>query len=516
MKRAAALPAAVLTALALGTAFSGENENVVFSLISPAEFTEIGPGDTLEVSLFASGIVEAKQVEIVIEVSPVEAFDLDGSRYDPLTSLFSLGPGLDRLGGGQVRGGGASVLLPVNGEGSLGTFYIVTSPEFDQQTEATITVLLISIGPSFTVRDEFDQQTLALSITVNPGAVIVGEPSLSAATPVDVAADPSPTGAGNVLDGSRGEVTFSVLHLDSSGIAAEGHSITWSISNQGGDAVFLLDDEPTKIASNSAMTVMTTSDSEGKASITLDAEGGAAAVPTTVRVNASTSAPNSVGESRELAVEFSATWDVAVPSELSTFTGERTPTDQILLRWATTSQSGNVGWEVFRSVDAVAEFDRVGQIVPGAGTVDNYLVYEFLDDQVPPAAEVVSYYLRQISLDGSSSRSGILDVAIMPVIPGTVGLPADYRLAQNYPNPFNPYTAIEFDLVSETPVKLTVYDAAGRTVRHLIDTLAMRPGRYRTHWDGRDDAARPVGSGVYFYSLECSGFRSAGRMVLLR
>ena len=516
MKRAAAATVAALTALTLGAAFSGENENVEFTLISPTAFTQVGPGDTLEVSLFASGIVEAKQVEIVIEVSPPAAFDLDGSHYDPSTSLFSLGLGLDRPGGGQMRGGGASVLLPVSGDGSLGTFYLVTSPEFDNQTEASITVLFISIGPSFAVRDEFDQEALALSIAVNSGAVVAGEPLLRATTTADVAADPSPAGSGNVLDGSRGEVTFQVQFFDSSGAAAAGQPISWSISNEGGDSVLLLDDGPTEIASNSAMTLITTSDSDGAASITLDAEGGPAAVPTTTAVIASTSAPNSLGEPRELTVEFSVTWDVAVPSELSTFTGEHTSADQILLRWGTASQSGNLGWEVFRSVDGAETFDSVGQIVPGAGTVDDYLTYEFLDDQVPSAAEVISYYLRQTNLDGSSSRSGILDVPIVPSGPEKLALPVEYRLAQNYPNPFNPSTVIEFDLVSETPVELTVYDVAGRKVRLLIDSPAMRPGRYRSHWDGRDDAARPVGNGVYFYGLECSGFRSAGRMVLVR
>jgi flagellar hook assembly protein FlgD len=35
-------------------------------------------------------------------------------------------------------------------------------------------------------------------------------------------------------------------------------------------------------------------------------------------------------------------------------------------------------------------------------------------------------------------------------------------------------------------------------------------------WDGRDDAGRPVGSGVYFYRLEAGSFRESRPMTILR
>ncbi|MEJ2720825.1 MAG: glycosyl hydrolase, partial [bacterium] len=46
---------------------------------------------------------------------------------------------------------------------------------------------------------------------------------------------------------------------------------------------------------------------------------------------------------------------------------------------------------------------------------------------------------------------------------------ADVELMQNYPNPFNPTTTISFLLPSDTEVRLSVYDVAGRLIRTLID-----------------------------------------------
>jgi choice-of-anchor B domain-containing protein len=86
-------------------------------------------------------------------------------------------------------------------------------------------------------------------------------------------------------------------------------------------------------------------------------------------------------------------------------------------------------------------------------------------------------------------------------------------LRGNFPNPFNPTTAIRYDLAAGGPVKLRIYDAGGRLVRVLYDG-PQAAGPQAITWDGRNDGAAPVASGVYFYRLEAPGYEAESRMVL--
>ncbi|MGH7492593.1 MAG: FlgD immunoglobulin-like domain containing protein [bacterium] len=94
-------------------------------------------------------------------------------------------------------------------------------------------------------------------------------------------------------------------------------------------------------------------------------------------------------------------------------------------------------------------------------------------------------------------------------------IPSGNRLYPNYPNPFNPTTEIRFDLREATHVQLLIYDLASRVVRHLIDG-EYQPGKHFASWDGRDDAARPLASGVYLYKLRAGNFQMQRKLVLMK
>ena len=68
--------------------------------------------------------------------------------------------------------------------------------------------------------------------------------------------------------------------------------------------------------------------------------------------------------------------------------------------------------------------------------------------------------------------------------------------------------------------ELVVYSPMGELVRTFV-LGPQNPGKYHIVWDGRDDAGRELGSGVYFYRLktnpeEASDWRIAGRTILVR
>ena len=337
------------------------------------------------------------------------------------------------------------------------------------------------------------------------------DPTLSAGSDTDASLDFSAVGSGDAADGSEGEVTFSVNFTDASGGAAAGQEITWSVTNNGSESVFLVSPEVVEIAAGTTGNVTTTTGDDGSAAGTFDAEGDKSAGSTSVSITASTTADNSDGESRELSVSFSATWDVPVAAELASVTGEYTLDSTVFLQWAVASQTNNLGWEVYRSIDQV-RFDQVGDLIPGDGTLDGYRTYSFMDVE-PPEADAAFYYLKQLDLDGKSSRSSLIEVSLSV---DAIRLPTVNALWQNYPNPFNPETIIGFDLVEESMVTVTIYDVTGQIVATLAEGNTMRAGHHEIVWNGLSRSGIKVASGVYFYQLQTSGFTSVKRMTLLQ
>jgi hypothetical protein len=99
-----------------------------------------------------------------------------------------------------------------------------------------------------------------------------------------------------------------------------------------------------------------------------------------------------------------------------------------------------------------------------------------------------------------------------------------YQLFQNYPNPFAASTSISYSVpgakgesggAASRWVILSVYDAAGRLVRTLVDG-EQSPGRHRATWDGKDSSGKPVANAVYFSMLRSGSFKSVVKMVVLK
>lgn len=88
-------------------------------------------------------------------------------------------------------------------------------------------------------------------------------------------------------------------------------------------------------------------------------------------------------------------------------------------------------------------------------------------------------------------------------------------LHPNVPNPFTSATEIRFALAETGPVRLRIYDPAGRLVRTLVDAAMPAGPAPAVRWDGRDDAGRPVGAGLYLLKLESAAGAESRRMLRL-
>ena len=88
--------------------------------------------------------------------------------------------------------------------------------------------------------------------------------------------------------------------------------------------------------------------------------------------------------------------------------------------------------------------------------------------------------------------------------------PNEFVLSQNYPNPFNPTTTIDFSLVKEDYVRLTIFDNLGRVISRLV-AEKLWAGEHRRTWNPENNA-----SGIYYYRLETGNTSLTKKLVLLR
>ena len=100
------------------------------------------------------------------------------------------------------------------------------------------------------------------------------------------------------------------------------------------------------------------------------------------------------------------------------------------------------------------------------------------------------------------------DPAALASIPRVVVL-------ESAPNPFNPRTTIHFGLPEARPVRLSIYDVAGRRVRVLVDGVHSA-GMHQAVWSGVDTSDRQVPSGIYLAVLEAGDVSRSLKLLLAK
>ena len=64
-------------------------------------------------------------------------------------------------------------------------------------------------------------------------------------------------------------------------------------------------------------------------------------------------------------------------------------------------------------------------------------------------------------------------------------------------------------------MRLGIYTLTGQRVRLLVDG-SLDAGWHEARWDGRDEAGRALGSGVYLCRLTVGGAVLCGKLTLVR
>jgi hypothetical protein len=118
------------------------------------------------------------------------------------------------------------------------------------------------------------------------------------------------------------------------------------------------------------------------------------------------------------------------------------------------------------------------------------------------------WYIDDISLEGTLAPVGIVENP-------QASLPLLYGLTIT-PNPAPSSAGVRFSLGAPGATWVTVFDASGRKVRGLLESVSLPAGPQMLSWDGRDDADRSVPAGVYWVRVFANGRTSTRSVALLR
>ena len=85
----------------------------------------------------------------------------------------------------------------------------------------------------------------------------------------------------------------------------------------------------------------------------------------------------------------------------------------------------------------------------------------------------------------------------------------------NYPNPFNATTTLQYHILKETFVRVTIYDIVGNIINQLVNDNQL-PGNHSVQWNATDNKGQLIAGGLYFFAIETDNSREIRKMVLLK
>lgn len=115
----------------------------------------------------------------------------------------------------------------------------------------------------------------------------------------------------------------------------------------------------------------------------------------------------------------------------------------------------------------------------------------------------------RMSYLGAPGATGV--VTSVESVPGiTTGLAVSAA-----PNPFNPRVEISFEVPSEAPVEIRIFDVGGRLVADLGPRVRSA-GTHSVVWEGADSLGRALPSGTYLYRIKSGSRAGIGKLMLVR
>lgn len=174
---------------------------------------------------------------------------------------------------------------------------------------------------------------------------------------------------------------------------------------------------------------------------------------------------------------------------------------QLFLRWETRNEQFTQRFEVWRQDSTGGQFTFLRSILPDS-TNNEIKQYEILADSLRQSAHQSRYSLRIVYVDSTRSEIGTLDI--------TPQLPVTFKVSQNYPNPFNNSTTFNIEMPAPGLVTLKLYDVLGKEIpTHVAQ-------QFDEGYRQLQLSMPAMASGVYLYTIESLGWRTTGKLLLLK
>jgi hypothetical protein len=201
-----------------------------------------------------------------------------------------------------------------------------------------------------------------------------------------------------------------------------------------------------------------------------------------------------------------------LPVELTDLTATRDG-DVVRLAWRTAAETNNAAFQIQRDQpsrrrgvsktgSSPQTWTTIGR-VEGGGTTSAPQAYRFTDENPPYEAETLTYRLKQVDTDGSTTYSDPINVDRAPV--------ATLQLHPPAPSPVRQRARVRFavpESASSSTVTLRLYDVMGRCVRTAVRT--SEAGRQEMTLD-----VQSLSSGVYVMQLRTDDAVATQRLTVV-
>ena len=191
-----------------------------------------------------------------------------------------------------------------------------------------------------------------------------------------------------------------------------------------------------------------------------------------------------------------------LPIELSSFTVNATPENNVLVQWTTQSETAVLGFHLFRATENnLSNAVVVSPLIPATNTSQEHN-YSFTDEEIYDSGTYY-YWLQSVYLNGGNDFHGPVFLQITDVVDDTMtpSVLPELVLSRVYPNPFRQSASIDFELQKAAAVELKVYNLKGQAVKTLYTGL-KNSGQHTLSWDGRDSYGISCAPGIYFIRLQ--------------
>jgi hypothetical protein len=205
-----------------------------------------------------------------------------------------------------------------------------------------------------------------------------------------------------------------------------------------------------------------------------------------------------------------------VPVELTALTAQ-VSAGAVVIDWATASEQGNLGWNVYRRSGVTGTFARINlQLVPGGTATNRPQFYQYSDPIIAGMSGSLEYYLEQVDLRGSTHQSPVVSVSIPTTgLAGCLTAGITGQGLSTTPNPFIAAAELRFTLTQPARVELAVCDLQGTLVRQLVRGQ-LAAGPYAFVWDGRSQAGQRLNNGPYLVRLTVNGVTGTYNLLMTR